>query len=599
MTEQKIALVIGTNNYKDPGLKLDFAEDDARAMKEILSNPILYGFKVTDLIDVSHIIVSKKIEELLTNAQQEDFILIYFSGHGKLDDQNDLYLFLNDTEMNYFRTTSLRFDIVNKFMETSKSKTIIMIIDSCYSGAAGAKGGGDVTKAFSGVSGSDRIILSASSGFEIAKEDKDLKHGIFTNYLLEGLEGEAGTDKRGQISIDELYNYTYKKTRERNPKQNPMKKGEPKGEIIIGRNPKIVKENIYKDKLDKLINKTKVGLLMDYYDISFTILSKVYKDTVPLTDYEDTIRPFLDALINDKISVNIFNGTISELYNPRKDVLKDKINELTISAQHLYNEGKYPDAIDVWKKVLELDPENINAIDGIKNAKLGVEEKVKKASIDELNISAQQLFQVKKYSEAIDKWKEVLNLDPENKTAKDGIKNSEEENKKKKPVAFMSYVHFDDRSENGRITQFREFLSTEVKMQTGEDFSIFQDRQDIAWGVNWKELITKSIDNATFLIPIITPGFFKSKNCREELELFIKREKDLKRNDLILPVYYVSTPLIDDPENRIKDNLAQIIADHQFADWRKLRFEDMNSIRIKEALEGLAIQIRKAMERLR
>jgi len=39
-------------------------------------------------------------------------------------------------------------------------------------------------------------------------------------------------------------------------------------------------------------------------------------------------------------------------------------------------------------------------------------------------------------------------LDPENKTAKDGIKNSEEENKKKKPVAFMSYVHFDDRSEN-------------------------------------------------------------------------------------------------------------------------------------------------------
>jgi len=117
--------------------------------------------------------------------------------------------------------------------------------------------------------------------------------------------------------------------------------------------------------------------------------------------------------------------------------------------------------------------------------------------------------------------------------------------------------------------------------------------------VNWKELITKSIDNATFLIPIITPGFFKSKNCREELELFIKREKDLKRNDLILPVYYVSTPLIDNPENRIKDNLAQIIADHQFADWRKLRFEDMNSIRIKEALEGLAIQIRKAMERLR
>jgi hypothetical protein len=547
MTEQKIALVIGTNNYKDPGLKLDFAEDDARAMKEILSNPNLYGFKVTDLIDMSHLTVSKKIEELLINAQQEDFILIYFSGHGKLDDQNDLYLFLNDTEMDYFRTTSLRFDIVNKFMETSKSKTIIVIIDSCYSGAAGAKGGGDVTKAFSGVTGSDRIILSASSGFEIAKEDKDLKHGIFTNYLLEGLEGEAGTDKQGQININELYNYTYKKTRERNPKQNPMKKGEPKGEIIIGRNPKIIKENIYKDKLNKLILKAKVGLSMDYYNISFTILSKVYKDAVPLTDYEDSIRPFLDALINDKISVNIFNGTISQLYNPEREV-DDKINEPTISPLQLHDEGKHP--------------------------------------------------------EAIDKRKEVLDVNPENKTAKDEIKKTEEEKNRKKltslkPVAFMSYVHFDDNSENGRLTQFRERLSAEVKIHTGEDFPIFQDRQDISWGENWDERIRESIDNATFLIPIITPGFFKSQYCREELELFVKREKDLKRNDLILPIYYVSTPLIDDQEKRIKDNLAQIIAAHQFSDWRQLRFEDMDSTQIKKALEKLAIQICKAMERLR
>jgi len=56
---------------------------------------------------------------------------------------------------------------------------------------------------------------------------------------------------------------------------------------------------------------------------------------------------------------------------------------------------------------------------------------------------------------------------------------------KRQPVAFMSYVHFDDTHENGRLTQFRERLSAEVRMQTGEEFPIFQDRNDIRWGQNW------------------------------------------------------------------------------------------------------------------
>ncbi len=46
--------------------------------------------------------------------------------------------------------------------------------------------------------------------------------------------------------------------------------------------------------------------------------------------------------------------------------------------------------------------------------------------VDELNNAAQQLYEEEKYSEAIEKWKGVLNLDPENKIAKDGIKKTQE-----------------------------------------------------------------------------------------------------------------------------------------------------------------------------
>jgi F-box protein 11 len=162
----------------------------------------------------------------------------------------------------------------------------------------------------------------------------------------------------------------------------------------------------------------------------------------------------------------------------------------------------------------------------------------------------------------------------------------------------MSYVRYDDKYENGGITKFRECLSAAVKVHTGEEFKIFQDREDIEWGQSWKENIEGSLDNVTFFIPIITPGFFKSDNCREELERFIKREKSLKRNDLILPVYYVRTPLIDDKTKRATDELAQVIAAHQLADWRELKYKSFNSPKVRKVLEKLAIQIRDAIDRV-
>jgi len=169
---------------------------------------------------------------------------------------------------------------------------------------------------------------------------------------------------------------------------------------------------------------------------------------------------------------------------------------------------------------------------------------------------------------------------------------------KLQPIAFLSYVRFDDKHDEGRITKFRERLSQEVRMQTGEEFPIFQDRNDIRWGQNWKERIEESVDGSTFLIAILTPSFFRSKYCREETERFLEREKRLNRNDLILPVYYVDCPLLNDEAKRATDRLAQILSSRQAINWRELRFKSTNSPKMRKSLEGLAIQIRDALERV-
>src|SRR3954447_22173545 len=137
------------------------------------------------------------------------------------------------------------------------------------------------------------------------------------------------------------------------------------------------------------------------------------------------------------------------------------------------------------------------------------------------------------------------------------------------PIAFLSYVRLDDQHENGRLSEFCTRLGGEMRMQTGTAFHIFQDRTDVAWGEQWKLRIDESLDAVTFLIPIVTPGFFNSTACRGEFERFLERERKLGRNDLILPVYYLNCPILGD-ETRCQDDLvAREIAARQYADWRE------------------------------
>jgi hypothetical protein len=131
-----------------------------------------------------------------------------------------------------------------------------------------------------------------------------------------------------------------------------------------------------------------------------------------------------------------------------------------------------------------------------------------------------------------------------------------------KPAAFMSYAHVDN--EYGQLTEFRERLSNEVQVQTGKEFPIFQDRDDILLGQDWRQRIEEALEEEiTFLIPIITPSFFNSQACREELDLFLRREKALSRSDLVLPVYYVTCRLLHDESLRNNDELARAIASRQ------------------------------------
>ena len=53
---------------------------------------------------------------------------------------------------------------------------------------------------------------------------------------------------------------------------------------------------------------------------------------------------------------------------------------------------------------------------------------------------------------------------------------------------------------------------------TGEPFEIFQDVDGIGVGELWPDKLDQMLDQARFFIPILTPSYFRSKACRDELE---------------------------------------------------------------------------------
>jgi CheY-like chemotaxis protein len=164
--------------------------------------------------------------------------------------------------------------------------------------------------------------------------------------------------------------------------------------------------------------------------------------------------------------------------------------------------------------------------------------------------------------------------------------------------AFLSYTRLDDEYFGGAITSLRRLLELGVRVVTGDrTFNIFQDVDGIEFGQKWKKRLTDAISTSRLLIPIVTPLFFKSEPCRDELKHFLEHEKSVGRDDLILPIYFVTAPVLERPELLSTDLLASEIGARQRYDWRVQAVLAADDPQIRRAVHSLAEKIAIAIAR--
>ena len=254
---QKIALIIGNNEYQDANLaKLVTPQEDVNDLAEVLRASDIGGFDhVTTLINESDANVRLGIEDFFTDKKPDDLLVMYFSGHGVRDEEGKLYLAVNNTRPNRLLATAVPAEFITSLMDRSRSKRQVLILDCCHSGAF-AQGAKAVTgesagtgPAFEG-SGYGRVVLTATDATQYAWEgDKVIgqaENSVFTHHLIEGLKtGAADADGSGRITIDEIYDYVYGQVVTTSSKQTPGKWSyKQQGEIVIAQNPYSIAKSI-------------------------------------------------------------------------------------------------------------------------------------------------------------------------------------------------------------------------------------------------------------------------------------------------------------------------------------------------------------------
>jgi branched-chain amino acid transport system substrate-binding protein len=229
----KIALLIGVSEYSEGLLPIPSAIKDVEAMRRVLEHPDMGAFdEVTVLSNPDKGSIEKAVEDLFSNRQRDDLVLLYFSGHGIKDQSARFYLSTKETGQDqkgdFRRSTALAASKLQEYITDSRSKREVIILDCCFSGAfvqgkgtpaMGEIGEIDIQTA---LGGRGRAILTSSSSIEYSFESEDNDLSIYTKYLVEGIEtGAADKDGDQLISVNELHEYASERVQEAAPAMTP------------------------------------------------------------------------------------------------------------------------------------------------------------------------------------------------------------------------------------------------------------------------------------------------------------------------------------------------------------------------------------------
>jgi hypothetical protein len=213
-----VAIIIGIQDYRRVP-KAEFANNDARmfydyAIRGLGVRPENIKLLLDQEADDVEILGAFRNWLPLKARKGQTDVYVFFSGHGlPSDDGSNLYMLPHGVDKQFLDRTAIKQSELITSLQAVSPRSVTMFMDACYSGQirtgetllASARPIAIQSKASSFPANFN--VISASAPDQLASSSPDLKHGVFSYFLMKGMEGEADENKDGNITMAEMQSY--------------------------------------------------------------------------------------------------------------------------------------------------------------------------------------------------------------------------------------------------------------------------------------------------------------------------------------------------------------------------------------------------------
>ncbi|MFE7313439.1 caspase domain-containing protein [Streptomyces sp. NPDC057555] len=208
---------------------------DVEELRQTLADDRIGLFQAADLQRLK----DRKIQELreqadgfFISAVREDVLLLYYSGHGQLDERGTLYLCANDTHTGLLPSSALSSREINYMIDRCAATTIITILDCCYSGSFKSAAPAALD------AGRGRYLLTSGRSTELAlAATRSGQPSPFTGQLVRSLRTAQPANSTADLTVVALYRHVHRSMTE-SPGSTPQLKLAGEGDVVIARRPR-------------------------------------------------------------------------------------------------------------------------------------------------------------------------------------------------------------------------------------------------------------------------------------------------------------------------------------------------------------------------
>lgn len=226
--QNRFALLIGVDEYDDPFFQsISQTTHDVVELENLL---IKYGYTVQTLhcrqkaperrpTKVNIVSALDKISAEVhpyNGKNPGDLLLIHFGGHGEIGSDGKAYLIPSDSRKSMLAETAIDMEEFKEKIVGINARAKILFLDTCHAGIERVRDAGGMSPKFERhifMDAEGTATLAACMHHEVAYNHENTSHGVFTHYLLEGLNGKAAQEGKRFITFDDLKYYVTDKVK--------------------------------------------------------------------------------------------------------------------------------------------------------------------------------------------------------------------------------------------------------------------------------------------------------------------------------------------------------------------------------------------------